>query len=103
MQNKAMLFSLLAGSVLAALIIAVGVVAFTQLGSVQAEEATLDVAPNEQAAPVSHQVDKPVISYDRVKYAGKSGNCSYKSATQLMVEAPAQQVNDSLLTVANKN
>lgn len=103
MGNKAILFSLLTGSVFAALIVVVGLVAFTQLVPVQAEEATLEVAPSEQIAPVSHQVEKPVMSYDRVKYAGKSGNCSYESATHLMVEAPAQQVDDPLLSLADTN
>ena len=101
MRKKAMLFSLLAGSIFAALIIAVGIVAFTELVPVQAEEGTLEVTPSEQVAPVNHQADQPVIAHDRVKYAGKSGNCPYnKSATQLMVEAPAPQADDPLLTLA---
>ena len=103
MRNKVLLVSLLAGSIFALLIVAAGFLAVTQLVPVQAEEATIQVAPGEDVAPVNHQVEKPVISYDRVKYAGKSGNCAFKSATQQMVEAPAQQADDSLLTLADIN
>ena len=103
MRNKVLLFSLLAGSIFAVLIVAVGIVAFAHLTPIQAEEATLEMASGEQVAPVSHQIEKPVMSYDRLKYAGKSGDCSYKSATQLMVEAPAAQVDDSLLSLVDTN
>ena len=103
MRNKVLLVSLLAGSILTVLIVAVGVVTFSQIAPVQAEETTLELAPGEQLAPVSHQIEKPVMSYDRVKYAGKSGDCTYKSATQLMVEAPAPQADDSLLSLVDTN
>ena len=102
MRNKVLL-SLLAGSIFAVLIGAVGIVAFSHLTPNQAQEATLEVAPSGQVAPVSHQIEKPVMSYDQVKYTGKSGDCSYKSATQLMVKAPAAQADDSLLSLADTN
>ena len=103
MRNRLLLFSLLAGSIFAVLIVAVGILAFTQLAPVQADEATLEIVPSEQVAPVSHQTEKPVMSYDRVKYAGKSGDCSYKSAKQLMVKATSPQVDDSQLSLADTN
>jgi hypothetical protein len=103
MRNKILLASLAAGSLLV-IVAAIVVMAFAQLTPVQAEEATFDAVPMQkvEVEPVSQQVEKPVVSYDRVKYAGKSGGCGFdaESANQLMVESPVQEVDDSLLTLA---
>jgi ABC-type lipoprotein release transport system permease subunit len=101
MGNKIVLSLLAVGSVLT-IVAVVTVMAVMQFAPVQAEEATVDSVPVLEIEPVSQQVEKPVISYDRVKYAGKSGGCGYESASQLMVEAPVQKVDvdDSLLTLA---
>ncbi len=100
MRNKFVLVSILAG-LMAIVVIAgaVGVFAFTQSTPVQANEATLDIAPVQQVEPVVNTA-KPVMTYDKVKYTGSMGGCSHQSAKNLMVEAPSKQVDGQLLTLA---
>jgi hypothetical protein len=101
MRNKFVLFSVLAGFAIVLMIGGIGVFALTQITPVQADEATLDAVPvHQQVEPVVETLKPVDRSYERVKYAGKTGGCSYQSAQQLMVEAPVQEADDQLLTLA---
>ncbi|GAB4458988.1 MAG: hypothetical protein Kow0031_39220 [Anaerolineae bacterium] len=104
MQNKILLVSLLAGAAALALLVALGGAFFVLSGStpVQAEEATLDVAPVQQVEPVSNVIEKPVQKLEQVRYNGKSGGCGYEKASNPLVQSPAEpaEVDGTLLTLA---
>ena len=106
MRNKILIFSLLAVAGVTVLAIAAGatVFALTYDAPIQTEQVTIDqsieVSPVE-AEPV--KVIKPVLKYERAKYAGYGdGDCPYSHSKAQLVEAPAQDevVNDQLLTLA---
>ena len=109
MKNKFLQFSLMVGVFAVALVVvaAVGAFAFTiSTTSVQAQEllldATIDEAPVQIEQAANQQVAKPALTIERASYSGHSGGCQYQqqSAKQQMVEAPSQQIDDQLLTLA---
>ena len=108
MKNKLLQLSLLVGVFTVALLVvaAVGTFAFTiSTTPVQAEEAlinTVDEAPIQVEPVVNQQVEKPVLTIEKAHYAGYTGGCRYQqqSAAQQMVEAPSEQIDNQLLTLA---
>lgn len=109
MKNKFLQLSLMVGVFAVALVVfaAVGAFAFTiSTTPVQAQEAlidaTIDEAPVQIEQVVNKQVVKPALTIEKASYSGYSGGCQYKehSAKQQMVEAPSQQIDDQLLTLA---
>ena len=109
MKNKILQLSLMVGAFAVALVVvaAVGAFAFTiSTTPVQAEEALIDITIDEapvQIEPVANQqVVEPVLKIERASYSDHSGGCQYKqqSAKQQMVEAPSEQIDDQLLTLA---
>ena len=109
MKNKLLKLSLVVGTLAVALFVvaAVGAFAFTiSTTPVQAEEVlidTIDEAPIQVEPVVNKQVEKPVLTIEKASYAGYSGGCQYhekQSAQQQMVEAPSEQIDDQLLTLA---
>ena len=109
MKNKFLQFSLTVGVFAVALVViaAVGAFAFTiSTTPVQAQEALIDVtideAPVQIEQVVNEQIVKPALTIEKASYSGHSGGCRYQqeSAQQQMVEAPSQQIDDQLLTLA---
>ncbi len=104
MQNKILLFSLLAGVAALAVLVALGGAFFVLSGStpVQAQSTTLDAAPVQLVEPVSNIIEAPVEKPEQARYHGKSGGCGFEKASNPLVQTPAEQiaVDDSLLTLA---
>jgi hypothetical protein len=104
MRNKILLFSLLASVTAVAFVALLGATFFVlaDTAPVQAEEATLELAPAQQVEPVSNVIEKPAQNYERVDYAKKSGGCSYESAEQFMAQTSVDDVgaDEPLLTLA---
>ena len=98
MQRKTVLVLGLAAVTVMLLVAVSAVTVFALVGETAAQPDKVEVVPA-RAEPASEPlVAEPVVRYEHSGYSGKAG-CSYESRLQ-MTEAPAEKIDDQLLTQA---